>query len=316
MRTTALHRLLCSLGVAALGLWPLAAAEPPPPVQATAPPAAQPTRAEVLQESNKLLVAGKFAEAEAELRRAETLGSGLCGECGLGIAMVRASEGKWVDAADLIQRSLPLLTSPELLAQAYNQLGMAYAKGAGGEDRMAKAEEAMRDAVDYGGHWGEIARRNLAQILFLQERWAESAQEARTALANAGSDQETGQAARIILCQARSHLPEELPEEPAPEAAAGQPSRPVRISGPNPQYTDEARAAQVAGTVIVKGLVDREGCLRKPVVVRGLDHGMSDAVLNAFRLWVFNPAMAGGKAVPAEFSLSVNFQPSAPAPPT
>lgn len=281
----------------------------PPAAEPGTPAAAQPTRAEVLQGANKLLVEGKYAEAEAEFRRAEPLGDGLCGECALGLAMVRASEGKWVETADMIQRSLPLLTAPASLAQAYNQLGMAYAKGAGGEDRMAKAEEAMRDAVDYGGPWGEIARRNLAQVLFLKESWAESAQVAREALANAGTDAEAVQSARVILCQARSHLPDELPEEPAPKGAA-KPSPPVRISGPNPEYTQEARDAKAAGTVIVKGTVDREGCLRNPVVVQGLEHGMSEAVLKAFKLWVFSPAMAGGKPVPAEYSVSVKFEPS------
>ena len=84
---------------------------------------------EVLQHANDLLAASKFAEAEAELHRAEALVGGPCGECALGIATVRASEGKWDESADLIQRSLPLLTAPAVLARAYNQLGMAYAKG-------------------------------------------------------------------------------------------------------------------------------------------------------------------------------------------
>jgi len=310
MRATVRSWLICPLVLAAFGGVPLLAADPPPAPAPAAPSApAQPTRAEVLQGANKLLVEGKYAEAEAEFRRAEPLGAGLCGECSLGLAMVRASEGKWAETADMIQRSLPLLTAPASLAQAYNQLGMAYARGAGGEDRLAKAEEAMRDAVDYGGPWGEIARRNLAQVLFLKESWAESAQVAREALANAGTDAEAAQAARVILCQARSHLPEELPAEPAPEGAA---SRPVRISGPNPEYTQEARDAKAAGTVIAKGTVDREGCLRNPVVVQGMEHGMSDAVLNAFRLWVFTPAVAGGKPVPAEYSVSVKFEASGP----
>jgi len=303
------------LGVLLLSAASLFAAEPPAsppaaaPADASAP--APPTRAEVLQGANKLLVEGKYAEAEAEFRRAEPLGAGLCGECSLGVAMIRASEGKWAETADMIQRSLPLLTAPAALAQAYNQLGMAYAKGAGGDDRLAKAEEAMRDAVDYGGPWGEIARRNLAQVLFLKASWAESAQVAREALAKAGTDAESLQSARVILCQARSHLPDELPEEPAPEGA-GKASRPVRISGPNPEYTQEARDAKVAGTVIVKGTVDREGCLRNPVVVQGMEHGMSEAVVNAFKLWVFSPAVAGGKPVSAEYSVSVKFEPSAP----
>src|SRR5262249_30259245 len=119
----------------------LAAAAEPPAAQPTAQ--AQQTQAEVLKHANELLVASNFSEAEAEYRHAESLSGGPCGECALGLATVRASEGKWSESADLIQRSLPLLTAPALLSRAYNQLGMAYVKS-GGAENLAKAEEAMR----------------------------------------------------------------------------------------------------------------------------------------------------------------------------
>src|SRR4051812_6739390 len=88
------------------------AAEPP------APPAQTETSAEVLKHANELLVASKFSEAEEGFHRAETLAGGPCGECALGIATVRASEGKWGESADLIQRALPLLTAPAVLSRA------------------------------------------------------------------------------------------------------------------------------------------------------------------------------------------------------
>src|SRR5262249_1898387 len=94
----------------------LAAAADPPAAQPAAPPQ---TPAEVLKHANELLVASKFSEAEAEYRRAESLSGAPCGECALGLATVRASEGKWSESADLIQRSLPLLTAPALLSRAY-----------------------------------------------------------------------------------------------------------------------------------------------------------------------------------------------------
>ena len=287
--------------LAGLASGPGAAAEPP-----AAP--AQPTRPEVLQNANQLLVANKFAEAEAEFHRAESLAGGPCGECSLGIATVRASEGKWDESADLIQRSLPLLTAPAVLARAYNQLGMAYAKGSGGAARLAKAEEAMRNAVDYGGMWGEVGRRNLAQILLLEERWADSAQTAREALEKAGEDKEAAQGARIILCQARSHLAEELAQQEEPKRVGDSVSRPEKIAGSPPQYTADARLAKVEGTVVVESVIDREGCVRKPTVVKGLPNGLSEAALDALRLWVFSPALFGGKPVAVYYPLTINFQ--------
>jgi TonB family protein len=267
-------------------------------------------RPEVLKHANDLLEAGKFAEAEGELHRAEGLAGGPCGECALGIATVRASEGKWEESADMIQRALPLLTESSILARAYNQLGMAYAKGAGGTDHLTKAESAMRNAVDYGGSWGQMARRNLAQILLLEERWGDAVPVAREALEKAGAEPGDVQAARIILCQARAHLEDELPETASPVALENSIVRPQRIAGPPPQYTAEARTALTEGAVVVESTIDREGCVRHPKVLKELPNGLTTAALEAIRLWVFSPAVQNGKPVPALYTLTVNFKAS------
>src|SRR4051812_48998388 len=92
----------------------------------------QPALHQALQNADQLLGAKKLKEAEAELHRAEALTGGPCGECLIRLASVRAVEGKWRETVDMIQRALPLLTEPASLARAYNQLGVAYVKGAGG----------------------------------------------------------------------------------------------------------------------------------------------------------------------------------------
>jgi TonB family protein len=300
------------LSAVLLGLLPgLAAAADPPISQAQpapAAPAGQPAKpSEVLHHANELLTADKFAEAEAEFRRAETLAGGPCGECTLGLATVRASEGKWSESADLIQRSLPLLTAPAILARAYNQLGMALVKQ-GGAGRLTQAEEAMRNAVDYGGAWGEVARVNLAQILLLQERWADAVPVAREALGRSAPNPDLSKSARIILCQARSHLPDELQKPEEILRVGDAVSRPTKIAGEPPHYTEEARLAKAEGTVVLQGVIDREGCMRNLTVLKGLPDGLSDAAREALRLWVFSPALAEGKPVPVYYTLTTNFQ--------
>jgi TonB family protein len=300
------------LSAVLLGLLPgLAAAADPPISQAQpapAAPAGQPAKpSEVLHHANELLTADKFAEAEAEFRRAETLAGGPCGECTLGLATVRASEGKWSESADLIQRSLPLLTAPAVLARAYNQLGMALVKQ-GGAGHLTQAEEAMRNAVDYGGAWGEVARVNLAQILLLQERWADAVPVAREALGRSAPNPDLSKSARIILCQARSHLPDELLKPEEILRVAGAVSRPEKIGGPSPAYTEEARKAMTEGVVVVTGVIDREGCMRNPTVLKGLPNGLSEAALEAIRLWVFSPANFEGKPVAVYYTLTVTFK--------
>jgi TonB family protein len=283
----------------------------PVAARAAEPPAPAATRAEALKEAEALLVSSQFAAAEAAYQRAAALPGGPCGECLLGTATVRASEGKWDEAADMTQRALPLLSDPALLARAYNQVGMAFVKQ-GGADGLGRAESALRNAVDYGTAWGDMARINLAQVLFLEQRWADAAGTAREALGKPGAPESQLRSARIVLCQARSHLPDELPELPgdAPPREVGSGiQRPERIAGPNPQYTAEARAAQTAGVVLLAGVIDREGCLRQAEVTQGAPNGLSEAALEAVRLWVYAPATEGGKPVAVKYTVSVKFTP-------
>jgi len=298
MRRTQPLRLVILLGslLAAVAL----AADPP-----TAPGL---TRAETLQRAEDLLTQSKFAEAEAEYQKAAALEGGPCGPCMLGVASVRASEGKWDEAGDMTQRSLPLLTTPVLLARAYNQIGMASVRGTGGPERLQRAEEALRNAVDYGTQWGEIARVNLAQVLFLEEQWSEAVAVAREALSGTAADKALGVSSRIVLCQARSHLPDELSQGPEAPATGKDLSRPVRIAGPAPQYTEEARAAKTEGLVMVEGVIDREGCFRNGKILQGLPNGLSEAALSATRLWVFSPATLDGKPTATVYTLSANFK--------
>ena len=303
-RSPGLRHLSALLGTLLLLPGLAAAAEPPAPAAAQSQ-----VPSEVLKHANDLLVENKFDEAETEFHHAETLAGGPCGECALGIATVRASEGKWGESADLIQRALPLLTAPAVLSRAYNQLGMAYVKK-GGAENLAKAEEAMRSAADYGGAWGNVARVNLAQVLFLEGHWADAVPAAREALEKTATDPDMSKAARIILCQARSHLPDELPTSAEADImrVGGDVSRPEKIAGVQPAYTAEARKSKVLGVVIIESIIDAEGCMRKAKVLRGLSDGLSEAALEAMRLWVFSPAHFQEKPVAVYYTLTVNFQ--------
>jgi TonB family protein len=317
-----------------LGSVSFAAADPQAP---SVPPSAQPAPAErgvaspvqaplpeVLQRADELFVAGKLKEAEAEFQRAAGLAGGPCGECILGLALVRGSERKWTVTVDMVQSALPLLTEPRTLARAYNQLGVAYVQGAGGSDRMSKAEDALRKATDYGGPWGEVARRNLAQVLFLEKRWADAVPVAREALDKAGNDTAAAQGARIVLCQARSHLRDKsslVKVKGRPRKMEDGVTLGVKIAGPPPVYSEEARLAKVEGAVIVESIIDRDGCVRPMSVIKGLPKGLTEAALEVLPLWVFTPATFEGKPVRVLYTLTVKFKASerasrSPRPPT
>jgi len=84
-------------------------------------------------------------------------------------------------------------------------------------------------------------------------------------------------------------------------------SEPKKISGPPPEYTDEARLAKIKGRVVVKVLIDRQGRVAYAEPVMELSHGLTEQAIEAVEQWLFEPAMLDGEPVPVEYILSVMF---------
>ncbi len=82
---------------------------------------------------------------------------------------------------------------------------------------------------------------------------------------------------------------------------------PVKISGEQPQYTDEARRARVQGIVILDALVERDGRVSAARVLKPLPFGLDQRALDAVLTWKFKPALQNGKAVRAIQQVSVAF---------
>jgi protein TonB len=122
-------------------------------------------------------------------------------------------------------------------------------------------------------------------------------------------------AARQLVCLGRARFGEELPE---PLGADGQPvppmeieretERPELVGHVKPEYTPEAREKQVVGVVVVKIVIDREGCVRNAHVRKSLPYGLNESALAAVKSWSFHPATVDGKPVEVYYWLTVNFQ--------
>ncbi|MEA2604307.1 MAG: hypothetical protein QOF89_5299 [Acidobacteriota bacterium] len=286
----------------------------------TVPPAQKPAALTgSLNQAFQLIADGKFQEARAELERSQTLAAGPCGECLLGMAHVYASEKDWKRTKETVRQALPLLKSPGLQARAYNQLGMAAFQSRNEDE----AEEAFRHAASSGGAWGMLSRYNLAQLLLTRKRWDEAVEMARTYLKDAGPGGSVLDQARIVLCQARSHQPEDpLPPKPSSEVqkdpeirgVEGEVKRPEILFQIKPEYTQEARMDQTRGTVIVEAIIDEEGCIRSTRVLQGLGNGLTESAQRAVRAWVFRPATLKDKPVKVYYVLTVNFRTQASPP--
>jgi TonB family protein len=96
------------------------------------------------------------------------------------------------------------------------------------------------------------------------------------------------------------------PEAPRPWSPADM-TRPIRISGDDPAYTELARRVRTEGVVIVRAVIDREGQVAEVKLVKGLPWGLGEATVEAVREWRFRPATLRGKPIAVFYDLSVHF---------
>jgi TonB family protein len=82
---------------------------------------------------------------------------------------------------------------------------------------------------------------------------------------------------------------------------------PTVISRVEPQYTDEARAERLMGTVVVSATIQKDGSLKVERVLRGLDHGLTERAVEALEQWKFKPGTNDGEPVVVRLNIEVNF---------
>ncbi|RXH56864.1 Ferric siderophore transport system, periplasmic binding protein TonB [Granulicella sibirica] len=85
-------------------------------------------------------------------------------------------------------------------------------------------------------------------------------------------------------------------------------SAPIPISMPDPEFSEEARKAKVAGNVLVYLWVDQNGNPTHVRVIRGIGMGLDEKAMEAVRQYKFKPARKDGKPVTVEMNVEVNFQ--------
>lgn len=85
-------------------------------------------------------------------------------------------------------------------------------------------------------------------------------------------------------------------------------SAPQLIFQVEPEFSEEARKAKVAGNVLVTLVVDTNGKPQRVRVLRGIGMGLDEKAIEAVRQYRFKPAMAGGTPVMVEVNIDVNFQ--------
>src|ERR1051326_5027087 len=97
-----------------------------------------------------------------------------------------------------------------------------------------------------------------------------------------------------------------LPDQPV--RVGGDVKAPIVVSRVQPDYTETARKAHVAGVVVVEAIINKTGEVEQVHVIKGLPMGLSDKAAEAVKGWKFRPGTMGGQPVAVIFDLTVNFK--------
>ena len=92
-----------------------------------------------------------------------------------------------------------------------------------------------------------------------------------------------------------------------PASTSGKQVLPRVINQQPPHYPLAMRASNMRGEVLVDFVVDIEGRVRNPYVVRSLNPSFDDPAVEAVRQWRFEPGMNGGRPVNTHMQVPVVF---------
>jgi TonB family protein len=84
-------------------------------------------------------------------------------------------------------------------------------------------------------------------------------------------------------------------------------SAPTVLQRVQPQYTDEARAAGLQGTVVLQAIIGTTGMAKVLKVVKPMDMGLTESAIDAIQQWKFKPATRNGKEVAVAVNIEINF---------
>lgn len=76
-----------------------------------------------------------------------------------------------------------------------------------------------------------------------------------------------------------------------------------------PLYTEQARAAGAAGSVVLELTIDKSGFVRQTTVLRPMGYGLDESAADAVKQWVFEPPMQGRVPVEVAQEVTIDFKP-------
>ena len=85
-------------------------------------------------------------------------------------------------------------------------------------------------------------------------------------------------------------------------------TQPEEIERVVPRYPPLARRANIAGSVVIRGIVRRDGTIDDVEIIKDLPYGLGDAARDAVSRWRFRPATYRGEPIDVYYTVTVNFR--------
>jgi TonB family protein len=285
---------------------------------------------ELVKRADRKLRTHRYADAVEMYAEADRLADGRSLPAVAGLARSSLGLLRYDDAIGAAERWIGMAPSPETRAAGYQVLGLTLhrrglserwaANGGPGSESLRAAADAFRQALEI---LGDDSAGRPALLLNLADTlsWLGEREETGALLDSYAAAGGTDPYAEELRCWATEARETEISEKPAvglaentEEDLVRQPmpvfgsgiEPPKKLFAPAPQYTKEARAARLEGTVVVQAIITKQGELRcvRPVQGHFLLAQMALATLKKSR---FEPARQGGTPIDVYFNLSVDF---------
>ena len=85
-------------------------------------------------------------------------------------------------------------------------------------------------------------------------------------------------------------------------------TQPEEIARVIPRYPALARAQNVGGPVVIRGVVRRDGTIDNVEIIKDLPYGLGEAAKDAVEQWRFRPATFRGEPIDVYYTVTVNFR--------
>lgn len=85
-------------------------------------------------------------------------------------------------------------------------------------------------------------------------------------------------------------------------------TQPEEVDRVIPRYPVLARRAGVAGAVVIRGIVRRDGTIDNVEIIKDLPYGLGEAAREAVQQWRFRPATYRGEPIDVYYTVTVNFR--------